>query len=339
MEDKPVHIIRESSRNILQLNRQIHREEQSDLCRSINTTRVTKETVLRIVNILKTKSITSKELHILKNAILNEPDFIAAVLSNPGSLKGLVREISGTDVNKQTAAAGCCCNLALGDNKACTAIAKAAGSYLVTSLDNLTTDIAVTCAWTLGNIAGSGAKACDTLVSQGALAKLTGMLSGQQEEVVDAALYAVTHFAYQMKDELSKEHVEKLIKTLLKMNLTMAASRLLFVLSCHNDFDLSPEELLIVLQYLSVCIQKHCKECSEPDICCELVYLIRTLANSDVDKTGAMISNYFNTNLSLEYFKTVIRSNNVIVVESLTWLLGNLYNFCGDSGFIGLVFD
>lgn len=51
--------------------------------------------------------------------------------------------ISGHNIKNQVAAAGCCCNLALGDVKACTALAKAAGSYLVAALDNFTTELAV----------------------------------------------------------------------------------------------------------------------------------------------------------------------------------------------------
>lgn len=51
--------------------------------------------------------------------------------------------ISGTDVQKQSAAAGCLCNLALGDSKAGFTITKAAGPYLTAALDSLSNDLAV----------------------------------------------------------------------------------------------------------------------------------------------------------------------------------------------------
>lgn len=51
--------------------------------------------------------------------------------------------IIGIDVRKQCAAASCCCNLALGDSRACMAVTKAAGPYLTAALDNLSTELAV----------------------------------------------------------------------------------------------------------------------------------------------------------------------------------------------------
>lgn len=59
----------------------------------------------------------------------------------------------------------------------------------------------MTCAWTLGNLAGSGPKVCDILVAQGAVAKLCNMLQIHNENIQDAATYALLHFAYHMEDD------------------------------------------------------------------------------------------------------------------------------------------
>ncbi|RVE45870.1 hypothetical protein evm_009469 [Chilo suppressalis] len=247
MTDEPMLLIRESSRNLLKSNRRIHKNEQNDIYRKLEETRVTRETIVDIVNKLKTKSITAMELDILKNSILDDQNNIEVVLSNQGSLRGLVRELSGTDVTKQLAAAGCCCNIALGDAKACVTVAKTAGPYLVTALDNFNTELAVLCAWTLGNIAGSGHRACVALHSRGVLTKLTALLT--HHLLCDAALYAATHLAYHMKDDLGKEYVEKWTQILVNMNLSMESCHLLFILSCHVDFALPQEELYRVLQF------------------------------------------------------------------------------------------
>lgn len=53
--------------------------------------------------------------------------------------------ISGNDIAKQCQAAGCICNLALGDSRAGVAVTKSAGPYLIAALDNLTTELAVRC--------------------------------------------------------------------------------------------------------------------------------------------------------------------------------------------------
>lgn len=46
-------------------------------------------------------------------------------------------------MQKQSAAAGCLCNLALGDSKAGFTITKAAGPYLTAALDSLSSELAV----------------------------------------------------------------------------------------------------------------------------------------------------------------------------------------------------
>ncbi|KAM3962692.1 uncharacterized protein ACR2FA_003323 [Aphomia sociella] len=237
MEEQPLHFIRESTRNLLTLNRRIQRDEESDLHRSLNNVSLTNQQITDIANGLKNKSsVTTAELHKLKNALIDDKKNIDTVLCTQGALRGLARELSGNDVKRQCAAAGCCCNLALGDSRGCTAIIKAVGSYLVATLDNLTTDLAVTSAWAVGNLAGSGTKACQMLIAQGALTKLIGMLLGN-EDVRDAALYALVHFGYQLKDDLSEEHIELMMEALTKLEITMASSQLLFILSCHKHFD------------------------------------------------------------------------------------------------------
>lgn len=49
----------------------------------------------------------------------------------------------GQNDKKKIAAAGCCCNLALGDSKACTVIAKDVGAYFSAELGSLTNELAV----------------------------------------------------------------------------------------------------------------------------------------------------------------------------------------------------
>lgn len=60
----------------------------------------------------------------------------------------------------------------------------------------------VTSAWTLGNLAGSGARSCELLRSQGAIAKLIESLASGNEEIRAAAFYALIRFAYQLKNAL-----------------------------------------------------------------------------------------------------------------------------------------
>ncbi|CAK1579868.1 unnamed protein product [Parnassius mnemosyne] len=335
MDDFPVHSLRESTRNVLKLNRRFHRDEVSDVQRSIKELSISPQSVADAVQKLKTKClITITDLQTLKNGLMEDSKNIEVVLSTHGALRGLVRELSGHDIRKQCAAAGCCCNLALGDARACMAIAKAAGPYLNAALDNLTTELAVTCAWALGNLAGSGAKVCDILVAQGALAKLCELLLLNNADVQDAALYALLHFAFHMEDDFKTEYLPKVLSALSKLEANLTSSQLSFVLSCHADFrDNMPEEFLQkMLATLALSVKNHTANCKENNLCCELVYVIRTLANMDIEMYGAILNFLLENNLGQSLWQ-ILNLNNSVVNESLLWLLGNLHNCCGDNIF------
>ncbi|KPI99324.1 hypothetical protein RR46_05508 [Papilio xuthus] len=335
MDDAPVNYIRESTREILKLNRRSHRNEVSDLQRSIKDLRLSPENISSIVQNLKSKShVTVENLLILKNALIDDEKNIEVVLKCYGALRGLVRELTGNNVSKQCAAAGCCCNLALGDSRACTAIAKAAGPYLTVLLDNPITELAMTCAWTLGNLAGSGPKVCDILVAQGAVSKLCNMLQIHNENIQDAAVYALLHFAYQMEDDFKPEHLQKVLIALSKLEVNATTSRLSFTLSCHVDFkDNMPEELIDkMLATLKRTVKIHSENCVRSQCDCELLYAERTLANMNVEVYD-IILNYFLENNLGEVLLEVLNKDSGSVNESLLWLLGNLYNYSPSNDF------
>ncbi|KAJ8731666.1 hypothetical protein PYW07_004830 [Mythimna separata] len=255
MEEEPIETIRETSRNLLVLNRRKHRDEVADVRRSMIGLRTNSDTVAILARKLKTKStVTAPELHTLKNALIDDAVNIDVMLHTQGALRGLVREMTGHEVNKQCAAVGCFCNLALGEPKACVLLAKATGPYLIPALDNLSAELAVTSAWTLGNLAGSGPKACELLCSQGAIAKLIELLLSNNEETRDSVLYALVHFAYQLQDNLKPEHLQKILQILPALRIA-TSSQLFFILSCHSHFTnrfLTEEFVLKTLRYLSI---------------------------------------------------------------------------------------
>ncbi|KAL4705192.1 hypothetical protein ACJJTC_013992 [Scirpophaga incertulas] len=328
MDNESIQIIRQSSRNILKSDRQSLRDAQTDCGRNIINDRITNEAILDIVNKLKTKSsVAEPELHILKNIIIDDQKNIELVLGVHGALKGLVRELTGTDVKKQIAAAGCFCNLALSDSKGCSAVAKLAGPYLILGLDSPTTEIAVLSCWTLGNLMGSGPRICATLMDGGAIHKLITKFPDQR--ISEAALCAMLHCAYQMKNTLSKEYLGKILHALSTLEINMASSHLLFVLSCHQDFKMDSPVLHKLLRATSSFIDSHNNQCAGVNQCCELLYVIRTLANSD--EFNCEVLRYFEVEIGAERLVRTLCGGNRVISESLLWLLGNLYNTCGDS--------
>ncbi|XP_023940692.1 uncharacterized protein LOC112047712 [Bicyclus anynana] len=325
--EEPVSNVRQSTRNLLKLSRRLHRDEENDLRRSLKATSITSEDIARIASKLKTKSaVTVAELRTLENGLMDDAKHIQVFLSVHGSLRGLVRELTGVHADKQCAAAACCCNLALGDVRTCTTLAKAAGSYLVAALDNLMLELAVTCAWTLGNLAGSGDKVSHILTAQGALSKLSDHHTS--EEMQDAAVYALLHFTQQMKDDLKEDHLQLILNALSKLELTASSSQLLFILSCHDHFvqNMSQELLGKVLTHLPNVIDMHNKQTK---ICYDLIYIVRVLANCD--SKYEIILNYCVCNNIFNDLKYILSRKNLVVNDSLLWLIGNLYMCCGDD--------
>ncbi|XP_050675886.1 uncharacterized protein LOC126972837 [Leptidea sinapis] len=327
--------IRENNRNFLQFKRQIHRDESKDTNRSITKPdSITKENVTAIANTLKTKStIPALELVKLKNALLQDQSNIEVVLNVHGALRGLVRELTGNNIVNQCIAAGCLCNLALGDFKACNSIVKAAGPYLVTSLDNMAMELAVTSAWTLGNLA-SHRKVCEVLVLQGALAKLCERRTGT--ELQRACVYALLHYVYALGESLSKDYVQKITKTATELEMTVESAQLLFMLSCHQNFtECVTEDLVLkLIQGLNRCMETYKHKHTETNM--ELVYITRSLANMNTDVYNVILGYFVSYNMC-ELFKQVLSDNNSFVVESMLWLLGNLYNYCSDEEFFSML--
>jgi len=69
--------------------------------------------------------------------LFQSEDNINAFLKVDQSLSGLVRDLSSNDPTLQLYAANCCCNIALGNTKACTALGKAVTPYLIVKLESL----------------------------------------------------------------------------------------------------------------------------------------------------------------------------------------------------------
>lgn len=106
--------------------------------------------------------------------------------------------------------------------------------------------------------------------------------------------------------------------------MTTAILQLLFILSCHRDFDISDEYLLRILQELSVSIDNYI----EHNQCQNLLYVIRILANISINENVYtlyvnFLPQYVNS------FKILLGKDDVNT--SLFWLLGNILNYCSDN--------
>lgn len=114
---------------------------------------ITEPEILKLCNRIKRrKHADEKDLTRLSNGFLWSSDNISSFLKNQGSLNVLVKELTGSNGQKQILAAEAVCNLSLGDPGACLKIAKQIATYLLPMLSSKNTQLAQTSLWILYNL-------------------------------------------------------------------------------------------------------------------------------------------------------------------------------------------
>lgn len=114
----------------------------------------------------------------------------------------------------------------------------------------------------------------------------------------------------------------------------MASVQLLFYLSCHKDFidHINYYHFQYFNQIFSESFKTHLQECGQKNlyVCCELVYILRVLANMccQFEYCNLMLKLLTSYDLYIPLQKILKEKN---LSESCLWFLGNIYNFTDDS--------
>lgn len=325
MESESVNIIRESNRNLLTISRKDYRNRELDKTRPFEHS---SEEVLSVANKLKGKTISQLDLVVLRNRIADNVKMVDVILSVNGSMRGLVREISGTSARKQVLACACLCNMCAVSTRATKLCAKEASAYLYSALDSFNIEFVVTSAWCLGNMAAGGISQCNVITALGCHMKLLQTLNTtDNEDVRVAALYAVVHYVYVMKDQICQEYIQKCLEAAANIDITVLSTQLLFYISCHKDFTETLSESYIIhmcARYLDY-LEKHYQNLGR--VQWEVVYILRVLAN--------MCSDHTNCDVVLSNVKDCalfgILLQDARCENSVKCLLSNVYKYSTDA--------
>lgn len=190
--------------------------EENDISDRVITT----EEIVTIASNIKQKGkISDKDLALLKYGLTQSNDNIVAFLKVSGALHSLVREMTDISSGLISSAIDCCCNLSLGEPKACMQVAKAASPYLISHLHGLNYSLMNTCLWTLGNLVASDIKIWRIIRSQGFLPGLLRTL--ECPELLENSSYALLHYVCTGLHELEKSELEDILKAILKMKILL----------------------------------------------------------------------------------------------------------------------
>lgn len=268
---------------------------------------------------------TVQDFVLLNHAIIQNEENIIAFFRVTGALHALVRELTGQNASLQLGAVNCCCNLALGNEKSCLQLTKAAAPYLISHLDGLNNHLLEICVLTLGNLAGSH-KSWAVLQAQGLLPKLIHLLTSSSNNVVCATLYALTHY---VKIGLQTSSLNLALLRTIAMNVhpimerEQSACWVIYLLSCCTECDDVLLSNLVVSRVVH--LLGECKIGLDGDMnVLKTTALVRILGNLSVRRDAAEL---MLTDSSVVSVLRILLTYPYLHIQRETlWLIGNLLN-------------
>lgn len=195
------------------------------------------------VKLLRKKRISLVDYRYLPNALIQSEENINAFLKVDQSLSGLIRDLSSNDPTLQLYAANCCCNIALGNTKACTALGKAVIPYLVVKLESLNYALLDVCIWTIGNLVAGSNKAFSILHAQHCLKYLILLLHNCDDSILPSVIYALLHYVHAGFHKISENEMSELIQVIMKQNILYENPNYIWLLALLSSSSVCAEYL------------------------------------------------------------------------------------------------
>ncbi|XP_012530458.1 uncharacterized protein LOC105833337 isoform X2 [Monomorium pharaonis] len=283
------------------------------------------------LRLLKKKRLPLVDYRYLPNALIQSEENINAFLKVDQSLSSLVRDLSSNNPTLQLYAANCCCNIALGNTKACTALGKAIISYLVIKLESLNYALLDVCIWTIGNLVAGSDKAFSILHAQHCLKYIILLLHNCDDSILPSVIYALLHYVYVGFYKISENEMSELAQAIIKRNLLYENPNYIWLLALLSSSSMCSGHLHVILpqvvDYLYLTVSNSDGIIQVSKITASIRILANTLHNSCEDKVNVLLSNpkYSNEDLHLLLNKLLSHPYMHIRRETL-WLIGNLYN-------------
>ncbi|GAB1864730.1 Importin subunit alpha-2-like protein [Camponotus japonicus] len=296
----------------------------------------TVEYVNERVKLLKKKRISLEDYRYLPNALIQSEENIYAFLRVDQSLSGLIRDLSGNNPFFQLYAANCCCNIALGNTKACTTLGKAVIPYLLIELESLNYILLDVCIWTIGNLVAGSNVAFSILHAQHCLKYLILLLSNCDDSILSSVIYALLHYVHVGFHEISESDMIELIQVITKQKFLYKNPNFIWLLALLSSSTICTTYLYSILpqivDHLYLLFSRSNEISRVNEITASIRILANTLSNSCEDEADILLRNskYSHEDLCLLLNKLLSHQYMHIRRETL-WLIGNLYNHRSSS--------
>lgn len=330
MSAESVQKLREGVREYKKQERQEKRLIEFNRCRKtlgeendISDRIITSEEIATIGRRVKQKGqITDKDLALLKYGLLQSNNNIVAFLKIPGALHSLVREMTDLNSDLALSAIDCCCNLSLGEPKACIQVAKAASPYLISYLHGLNYRLMNSCLWTFGNLAASDIKTWRIIRTQGLLPAL--LCTIEIPELLENSTYALLHYVRNGLHEMEMCEMEKILETIFKMKyisdeMYWTLHLLTYVKELHG--------LLIGNGLVKHCLERLCHLPVNAENVNTITPLLRIIGNLVTEETGQVgLALLHEWDAIIFISEVLLASGYQHLCNEFCWVIGNIVN-------------
>ncbi|XP_076633260.1 transmembrane and coiled-coil domain-containing protein 6 [Colletes latitarsis] len=329
-----VEIMRENLRELANVERKEYRtkvlnKNRVALGNIVPVSFLTTKFVVEKAKVLKKKPLSIEEYKQLQNALIQSEDHVNSFLKVDNILHALVRDFSSNDPALQLSAISCCCNIALGNVKACTSLAKSIAPYLITELDSLNYPLLDVCVWTLGNLVAGSDKAFEILHAQDCFKYIVSLMNNCDDTIFPSVAYTAMQYMHVGFQRIPENKIIELAKAITGRNLSFENRYFVWLLAL-----LSSQMVCNIYLHRTVpSIVDYLYQNSINNVAnvTEITACIRILANIICEPSGDLaklfLENPKYTRSDLEISLNKLLSCQYIHVRNETlWLIGNLYN-------------
>ncbi|XP_076244139.1 uncharacterized protein LOC143185219 [Calliopsis andreniformis] len=334
MTTDTVEIIRDNLREIASKERKEHRtkvlnKNRVALGNIVPDSSFTTEFVIKKAKALKNKSLSIEEYKQLQNALIQSEENVNSFLKVDHILFSLVRDFSGNDPVLQLYAINCCCNIALGNSKACTSLTKSIAPYLITELESLNYPLLEVCIWTIGNLVAGSSKAFEVLHAQDCLKYIISLMHDCDNIILPSVAYSAMHYIHSGCEYILKDKLVELVKATTERQLSFEHPYFIWLLALLSSENLCISYLHNVVHLIVEYLYQNFKNNSSAVK--EITACIRVLANT-ICETSGQLAKFLLENPKYEkselkaLLNTLLSCQYMHIRKETLWLIGNLYN-------------
>nr|XP_033342349.1 uncharacterized protein LOC117229740 [Megalopta genalis]XP_033342350.1 uncharacterized protein LOC117229740 [Megalopta genalis]XP_033342351.1 uncharacterized protein LOC117229740 [Megalopta genalis] len=334
-----VEVIREALRELSYAERKEHRiqilnKNRVTLGNIVLDSAFTPEFVIEKAKALKKKQISTEEYKQLQNALIQGEENVTAFLKVQSIIISLVRDLCSPNPVLQLSAISCCCNIALGNPKACTILTKHIAPYLITELDCYPNyPLLEVCMWTVGNLVAESRRSFEILQAHDCLKYITSLIHNCDSTILASVIYAAVHYVHIGFKHIPENEMVELVKTCTERIVSFENPYFIWLLALLSSHAVCNTYLYntvpLMLDYL------HQNTANNITAVTEITACIRILANTVSEKSGQLAKFLFSNpkyeETNSEMLNRLLSCQHLHVRKETLWLIGNLYNHnCSD---------